>query len=278
MILSGAIIPFNRLIQQQKIAINWADFIETVASYFVSVQDGRLYSMPFNVTTPILYYNKDIFKKAGLDEKPPATWADVEAVSRKIIAAGTAKCGFTTTFPAFTLLETTFAWHDQPYTTNQNGYGGVGGNRLFINRDFGLMHVGALARWQKENIYSYGGRFRQAASKFINGDCAMLVDSSSFVGLHEDGVKFAWGTGQFPHWGPPYPKTNTIVTGGSLWVLRGRDAADYKGVAQFLKFIAEPQQQIWWAATTGYMPTTKAAVKNLKDGAFSRRTPSSRRP
>ena len=272
MFWSDAIVPVYRLMEQQKIAVDWGDFIETVTSYYASLKDGKLYSMPFNVSTPILFYNKDVFRKAGLGDKPPVTWQEVETMSRKILASGAAKCGFTTAWPSWTMLESTFAWHNQPFSTNQNGYAGLE-TRLLINSDFGRMHIGALARWRKENIYAYGGRMEDADPKFIKGECAMLVGSSAFVGLHESSIKFEWGTGQLPHWGPPYSKENTILGGASLWVLRGGTPAVYKGVAQFMKFVTEPQQQIWWAAATGYIPITRTAVKDLEDGPFYKQNP-----
>ena len=270
MVLSDAIVPVYRLMQQQKIAVDWADFLETVTGYYS--KDGKLYSMPFNVSTPILYYNKDVFRKAGLGDTPPATWQEVETASRKILATGAATCGFTTPSPSWTMLENTFAWHDQPFATNQNGYTGLD-TKLLINSEFGLMHIGALARWQKENIFSYGGRQGQPDSEFVDGDCAMVLQSSAFIGDFKNSLTFDWGTGQLPHWGPPYPKANTILGGATLWVLRGHEPADYKGVAQFLKFIAEPPQQMWWTATTGYVPITRTAVRNLEDDSFYQKNP-----
>ncbi len=270
MVLSDAIVPVYRLMQQQKIAVTWADFIETVAGYYS--KDGKLYSMPFNVSTPILYYNKDVFRKAGLGDTPPVTWLDVEAASRKILAAGAATCGFTTPSPSWTLLENTFPWHNQPFATNQNGYAGLD-TKLLINSDFGLMHVGALARWQKENIFAYGGQEGQPNSKFIDGDCAMVMQSSGSIGGFKKSLTFDWGTGPLPHWGPPYPKANTILGGATLWALRGHEPADDKGVAQFLKFVTEPPQQRWWTVTTGYVPITKAAVKSLEDDYFYKQNP-----
>jgi sn-glycerol 3-phosphate transport system substrate-binding protein len=271
MILSDAIVPVYRLMQQQKMAVNWADFLETISGYYA--KDGRLYSMPFNVSTPILYYNKDVFKKAGLGDTPPGTWPAVEAASTKILAAGAARCGFTTPSPSWTILENTFPWHDQPFATNQNGYTGLD-TKLLINSAFGLMHVGAFARWQQEHIFAYGGQEGQPNSKsFLDGECAMVLQSSGSVGGFQKSLPFAWGTGPLPHWGPPYPKANTILGGATLWVLRGRESADYQGVAQFLKFITEPRQQMWWAATTGYVPITRTAVKSLEEDAFYMKNP-----
>jgi len=269
-ILSDAIVPVYRLMQQQKMAVNWADFLETVTRYYS--KDGKLYSMPFNVSTPILYYNKDVFKKAGLGDTPPGTWPDVEAASRKILAAGAATCGFTTPSPSWTILENTFPWHDQPFATNQNGYTGLD-TKLLINSDFGLMHVGAFARWQQEHIFAYGGQEGQPNSKFIDGECAMVLQSSGSIGGFKKSLTFGWGTGPLPHWGPPYPRENTILGGATLWALRGHAPADDKGVAQFLKHLLEPAQQRWWVATTGYVPITKAAVKSLEADAFYTQNP-----
>lgn len=270
MMLSGAVVPIQRLMRQQTVAINWRDFIETVVGYYA--KDRQLSSMPFNSSTPILYYNKDAFRKAGLPDRPPATWKEVEVVARRLLAAGTARCGFTSSWPSWTMLENTFAWHDQPFATADNGYRGLDA-KLLLNSDFGLMHIGALARWLREDIYAYGGRMDQPDLKFMNGDCAMLVQSSAAIGGFKQALTFHWGTGQLPHWGPPYPKTNTILGGATLWVLRGRAAADYRGVARFLEFVADPHQQAWWASTTGYVPITRTAAKSLEAAAFFTRNP-----
>lgn len=61
--------------------------------------------------------------------------------------------------------------------------------------------------------------------------------------------------------------------GATLWVLRGREPADYNGVAQFMKFVAEPRQQTWWAATTGFVPVTRTALDNLEEGSFYKQNP-----
>jgi sn-glycerol 3-phosphate transport system substrate-binding protein len=270
MLMSGAVHPVFQLMKEQEIAVNWGDFIKPVTGYYS--KDGNLYSMPFNSSSPILYYNKDAFKKAGLSDKPPATWKEVGEASKKVMAAGATKCGFTTSWPSWTMLENTFPWHDQPFATHQNGYTGLDA-KLLINGEFGQKHIGQLAAWQKEGIYSYGGRAGAPDPKFINGECAMLVQSSAVIGGFKKSVKFDWGTGQLPHWGAPYKKQNAIVGGGTLWVMKGQKAADYKGVAQFMKFISESHQQMWWSVTTGYVPITQTAIKNLEAGYHFKKNP-----
>ncbi len=104
MLQSGAIIPVFQLMREQGIAIDWNDFIQPVLSYYS--KDNRLYSMPFNSSTPILYFNKDAFQKAGLNpDKPPTSWREVGEYSRRIISASAAKCGFSTGWPSWILFE-----------------------------------------------------------------------------------------------------------------------------------------------------------------------------
>jgi sn-glycerol 3-phosphate transport system substrate-binding protein len=73
--------------------------------------------------------------------------------------------------------------------------------------------------------------------------------------------------------GPPYAKANTSLGGASLWVLRGHEPTEYRGVAQFLKLLLEPRQQVWRVAATGWMPITRAAVKELEDGSYYQENP-----
>ena len=271
MMLSGAIHPVYQLFKEQEIAMDWKDFIAPVVGYYS--KDGNLYSMPFNSSTPIFYYNKDVFQKAGLDPaKPPQTWKQVEEYSKKIIASGAAKCGFSTGWPSWTMVENMHAWHDQPFATRRNGFDGLD-VQLLINKEFGVKHIGQLAAWQKDNVYSYGGRTGTADPKFVNGECAMYIQSSALIGGFGRGVKFAWGTGQLPHWGPPYTKATSIIGGATLWVMKGKPANENRGTARFLKFISETNQQMWWHVTTGYLAISNSAVKNLEAGYHFKKNP-----
>jgi sn-glycerol 3-phosphate transport system substrate-binding protein len=271
MLLSGAVLPVYELMKEQGIAVDWKDFIAPVVGYYS--KDGNLYSMPFNSSTPILYYNKDAFAKAGLDPaKPPQTWKQVEQYSKKLIASGAAKCGFSTGWPSWTMVENMHAWHDQPFATKRNGFDGLDA-QLLINREFGVMHIGRLAAWQQDHIYSYGGRGGTADPKFVSGECAMYIQSSALIGGFTKSVKFAWGTGQLPFWGPPYHKATSIIGGATLWVMKGKPAAENRGTAQFLKFISETNQQMWWHVTTGYLAISNSAVKNLEAGYHFKKHP-----
>ena len=90
MLSSGAVYPVYQLVKDHGVTIDWNDIIGPVKSYYS--QGGNLYSMAFNSSTPILFYNKDLFKKAGLADKAPATWDEVEAAAKKLVASASSIC------------------------------------------------------------------------------------------------------------------------------------------------------------------------------------------
>jgi sn-glycerol 3-phosphate transport system substrate-binding protein len=271
MMLSGAVLPVYQLMKEQEIKVDWKDFIAPVVGYYS--KEGNLYSMPFNSSTPILYYNKDAFQKAGLDPaKPPQTWKQVEEYGKKLIASGAAKCGISTGWPSWTMVENMHAWHDQPFATKHNGFDGLD-VQLLINKEFGVKHIGQLAAWQNDHIYSYGGRQGQADPKFVSGECGMYIQSSALIGGFTKGVKFQWATGLLPHWGAPYAKATSIIGGATLWVMKGKPATENRGTAQFLKFVSDTNQQMWWHVTTGYLAISNTAVKNLESGYHFKKNP-----
>ncbi|HEY8531848.1 MAG TPA: extracellular solute-binding protein, partial [Limnochorda sp.] len=252
MLMSGAMYPVYQLMSDYGYQVDWESFVAPVLSYYS--KDGHLYSMPFNSSTPILYYNKDAFAKASLDpNRPPETWDEVEAFSRRIIESGTASCGFTIQWPSWTMIENMRAWHGLPIATQENGFAGLD-VELLINDEFGRMHIGKLAEWARSGIFQYGGRGGASDPLFLSGQCAIFIASSAAMGTIRQAAPFAWATGMLPHWGPPYEKVNSIIGGASLWVLKGaRNPEAYAGVAAFLNFLTQPEQQAFWHRETGYI-------------------------
>ena len=270
MLSSGAIYPVYQLMKEQGIKIDWADFLSVVRSYYS--QGGELYSMPFNSSTAILYYNRTIFKKAGLDPtKPPTTYEQIEKAAKACVASGATKIGFTTAWPSWTLVENAHAWHDQPFSDMDNGFKGMP-TRLRINGDFGVKMWTMLTRWQKEGLYTYSGRTSKGDQPIVNGDAAIGLASTALVGTLTRTAKFDWGTGNLPRMAG-YPQGNSIIGGASLWVMKGKKAEEYKGVAAFLEFLTKPEQQAWWHAATGYLPISKSALGALQKTDHFQRNP-----
>ena len=265
--------PVYQLMKDNGIVIDWNDLIGPVKSYYST--GGNLYSMAFNSSTPILFYNKDLFKKAGLPDKPPATWDEVEAMAKKLVAAG-AKCGSGSAWPSWVLVENMHALHDQPFADQGNGFDGLA-TTLKINGPFGVKMMELLARGAKEGWFTYNGRLNKAEANMGGGECGIFMTSSAYIGnlTRASEGKFTWGTGPLPRMAG-FPQGNSIIGGATLWVLKGAKPDDYKGVAQFFKYLASTENQAWWASATGYLPLTNAAVKAMEASGHFQKNPNQR--
>lgn len=267
MLDSGAIIPVTELVKPGD--INFDDYIAPILNYYRV--GGKLYSMPFNSSTAILYYNKTAFQKAGLDpSKPPATYREVEEMGRKIVASGAARHAITLGWPSW-LFEQTHAMHARPYADHDNGRNGRA-TRVLVNEPFGVDVLGRWKRWADEKLLGYGGREYAANKAFLSGEVAMLLQSTSQVTTIEKGASFPVGTGFLPRI-DGQPAGKSVIGGASLWVLRGkgRSPQEIDAIVKFFKFIAEPEETAKWHRDTGYFPATRTAVALLtKEGWFAK--------
>jgi len=273
MAAKGAIKPVYELMKEANEPFDPKNYLASVTGYYTD-SAGNMLSMPFNSSTPVLYYNKTAFQKAGLDPNtPPATWPELEAASKKLQAAGY-PCGFTTGWQSWVQIENFSAWHNVPIATKSNGFDGVD-TELTINGPLQVRHIGAMAEWQKSKIFDYGGRRSDSAPKFYNQECAMYMNSSAaYAGVKNNTKDFEFGVGMLPYWpdvkGAPQ---NSIIGGATLWVLNGHGAEEYKGVAKFFTYLSSAEVQAGWHQFTGYLPITYAAYDLTKQQGFYDKNP-----
>src|SRR5262245_43119162 len=147
MAAKGAVYPVYQLMRDQGEAFDPAAYLPAVAGYYTDL-GGNMLSFPFNASTPILYYNKTMFRAAGLGDMPPKTWPELEAVANKLRATGAAACGLTTHWPSWVNVENFSAFHDIPIATNSNGLGGPDAE-LTLSNPVLTRHIEKLAEWQK---------------------------------------------------------------------------------------------------------------------------------
>ena len=191
--------------------------------------------------------------------------------AKKIKASGQS-CGMTSTWLTWIHLENFSAWNNLPYATDQNGLASLT-PELKINGPLNIRHFQTLAELQKDGTFQYGGRTSEAKAKFLNGECAIMPESSGGLGdMVKAGMDF--GTGSLPY----YPEAagapqNTIPGGASLWVFAGKPAADYKGVAQFFSFLSKTDVQARLHQVSGYLPATMAAYEQTKKEGFYDKNP-----
>jgi sn-glycerol 3-phosphate transport system substrate-binding protein len=268
----GAIYPVFELMRDQSEAFTPSAYLPVVAGYYADV-DGNLLSFPFNASTPILYYNKDMFRSAGLDpDVAPKTWPEVGAAAKRLRAAG-AMCGLTTSWPSWVNVENFSAFHNLPIATRANGFGGLDAQLMF-NNPIVVRHIAQLAQWQTDKTFDYSGRGQAAEPRFQKAECGIFIGSSGTRADIKANSNFEIGYGMMPYdpevQGAPQ---NSIIGGATLWVLRDRPRAEYKGVAKFFAFLSKPEIQAAWHQNTGYLPVTRAAFDLTRAQGFYDRNP-----
>ncbi len=272
MAAKGAIKPVYQVMAESGLPFDPNAYLPTVTGYYTTT-DGKMLSMPFNSSTPILWYNVDAFKKAGLDpNKPPTTWPEVGEYSKKLVATGYGG-GFSTAWISWIQIENFSAWHNVPIGTKENGFGGLD-TQFVYNSPLHVRHIKQLADWQKDKVFIYGGRRNLGDPKFETGEVAMITESSAGYARFKANCKFEFRTGMLPYW-PDVPGApqNTIIGGASLWVLQGHPAEEYKGVAAFFNYLSSPEVQSEWHKETGYLPITIAAYELTKKEGFYEKNP-----
>jgi sn-glycerol 3-phosphate transport system substrate-binding protein len=267
MAAKGAVYPVYELMRDQGETFNPKAYLPAITGYYTDVS-GNMLSFPFNASTPILYYNRDLFRSAGLDpDKPPKTWPEMEQIGRKLRSVGV-RCGFTTHWPSWILIENFSALHNVPIATRANGFAGLEAE-LALDNPVMVRHIAKLAEWQGTRIFDYGGRETRADPKFHGGECGIFLGSSAARADILAKANFDVGFGMLPYW-PDVPGApqNSIIGGATLWVLKGRPPSEYAGVAKFFAFLSRPGVQAWWHQVTGYLPITRAAYDLTRAQGF----------
>ncbi len=267
MAAKGAVKPVYQLMAEAGEPFDPNAYLPAVTAYY-STADGKMLSMPFNSSTAITFWNKDAFKKAGLDPgKAPVTWPDTIETAHRLRAAGI-PCGFTAAWISWTQIEQFSAWHNIPLATKANGLEGADAE-LEFNNPILAKHIRNLGEAQKDKSFDYGGRTSEPEGKFLNGECGMIQTSSAAFGLFKSGAKFDFSLAELPY----YPEVagapqNSIIGGASLWVMGSKKPEEYKGIAKFFTFLSQTDLQQRLHEETGYLPITKAAYAATKASGF----------
>jgi len=267
LMLSDEFYPAHELMADFGIEIDWDNYIEGISAYYAS-SDGDLFSFPFNSSTPMMYYNKDAYEAIG-QETPPETWEEVEAVFEKLAEAGY-ECPAALRISSWTMLEQFSAIHDIPVASNNNGYDGLDAEFLFHETKF-VDHVRDHKRWIDNGWMEIKGAETglSARDSFAQGECMHYFGSIAGHQAVHDSAKegLNWDVAMLPVY-EGFERNNSMVGGASLWVLSGKSEEEYRGAAAYLKFLATPESERFWAANTGYMPVTKTGVENLMESGF----------
>ncbi|WP_116598530.1 MULTISPECIES: sn-glycerol-3-phosphate ABC transporter substrate-binding protein UgpB [Primorskyibacter] len=264
----GAVKPVYEVMEDAGAEFDQSKYIGSVKGYYTSA-DGNMLSLPFNSSTPVLWVNRDMLEEAGIDpDTDLSTWENVGATLDQLKEAGV-DCPMTTAWQSWIQLENMSAYHDVPFATKDNGFGGTD-TELVFNSAAQVAHISALGDWAKEGKFIYAGRRNEGGANFRSGECALFTESSAgYAGIKAE-AEFAFDVRPLPYWSELVDEPqNTIIGGASLWVMEGQTDEEYKAVAAFLNFLSSPEIQAKWHQDTGYLPiTTEAGEKTRADGFY----------
>ena len=255
MIDSGWVVPMQDLIDED----GWdeSQLEPNIAAYYTV--DNKLYSMPFNSSTPIMYYNKDMFEKAGITDIPDSL-PKIDAIANDLVQKGGAGEAMSMGIYGW-FFEQFLCKQGANYVDNDNGRTKAATKVEFDSNGAGEK---ILSQWKK--MYDDGtapnvGRGGDSGlADFTAGKSAITLGSTASLAqiLQDVNGKFEVGTAYFPKVSDD-DQGGVSIGGASLWALDNGDKAKQQAVWKFVKFLVSPESQAYWAAQTGYFPVTTAA-------------------
>ena len=271
MAAKGAVKPVYQLMADAGEKFDPNAYLPTITGYYSTLK-GDMLSFPFNSSSTVMWLNLDALKKAGVDQATLKTWPGVFDAAKKLHATSPT-CGFSNAWASWVLIEQFSSWHNIPIGTKANGLDGFD-TKLEFNTPAHEKLLATLAELQKDKTYDYSGRANSGEGRFTSGECPIFLTSIGFYGNVKANAKFAYTAAPMPYYpdvkGAPQ---NSIIGGASLWVMGGKSAAEYKGVAKFLSFLSETDRQIELHKKSGYLPITKAAYAKVKGEGFYKENP-----
>jgi sn-glycerol 3-phosphate transport system substrate-binding protein len=242
----GVIKPVAEVMQEADLSLPVDQFIKSAREFYS--QNGKLMAMPFNLSAPVLYYNKDVLAQLGYSSTNfPSTWDELEILAQKLKKAGF-KCVYTSANPGWILIESYLAMHGLPM---------VQGKPLKAVYDSPQLttHLKRLVRWQALGYFRFGGRIDDASVFFTSGLCPLFSQSSGAYNSLKALVPFQLGLAALPlDTQASTIRHANVVGGAALWAVQGLTKEQYKGLAEFFKFIAKTSTQQQWHEHTGYLP------------------------
>lgn len=255
MIDSGWIVPMQEMIDGDGYDLSQIE--PNLAAYYTI--DNELYSMPFNSSTPILYYNKDMFEKAGITEVPDSLEGIGEIGQQLLDNGGAGEAMSMGIYGWF--FEQLISKQGLEYANNGNGRKEAA-TAVAFDENGAAKNI--LTVWKDLNDKGFApivGKGGDAGlADFSAGKSAITLGSTASLKqiLQDVNGKFEVGTAYFPKVSSS-DEGGVSIGGASLWALDNQDPKKLRATWEFIKFLISPESQAYWNAQTGYFPVTVAA-------------------
>ncbi|WP_343563911.1 extracellular solute-binding protein [Kiloniella sp. b19] len=267
----GAAYPVEDLMTEAGHDFDSEDYIAGIRNFYTD-PSGKMIGMPFNSSTPVLYFNKAALEKAGVEA--PKTWEEFEAIAPKLVEAG---------FIPLSQSHTPWIWtenfmsrHNLQISDNGNGYDGASKELKFKNDDL-VFHFTKAKEWKDKGWYGYyGSKWGDNRVPFEKEEVAMWLGSSGSFGGLKTTAQFDFGTTYLPYWNEIAKQDggyNTFIGGAALFAFSGKSEEENKCSAAFFEHLSSPETQVFWHKETGYVPITSAAYDLAKSEGYYEQEP-----
>lgn len=236
---------------------------------FIHDGRGRLMAFPAMLQVPVMYYNQDAFKKAGLNPAvPQRTWMELQGQLVDLANHGSRTCPLTSDLPVSINLENLAAVNNQLYASAENGLKAKGLPSFSFDSTY-VRHLALMISWVRSQIMVRPDAGMRSIERFGKGECAVLMSSSDHIGAFNGQRKLNYAVTGLPYY-PDVTRTpgNPFVSGSGLWVMKSAKPVT-EATAAFLGWLAQPKQASQWYQETGFLPITRAAFEQTPTSYYS---------
>ena len=215
-------------------------------------QDGKIWMLPFGISTPVIYYNKTLFTQAGLDaENPPEKFEEIRQMAQKISALGDDIQGFNSLG-----IYDTDAWVYQALVQSMGGQM-LSDDRESIgfNNDIGLQALNFITDMTLADKSMQFQDIGQSMQLFLGGKLGMLISSSAWVPSIAENTEI--GVAPFPSDGV-HPKQ--VAAGGNCISISATTPEKEAAAWEFVKFMTSPEG-VTAVAKNSYMASRMSVIE-----------------
>ncbi len=251
----------NYILENNDALFDYDDFEESTLEY--ASYNSRLSSLPYAISTMVIYYNADIIKDAGIDlvNNPPRTWDEFIEIALLIQKADSETSVFDTSDSVW-LFKSMLYQNDNDIVIND------GGKITPVFQDESGVEVAEFWKALVNKSIMQPGGHESADNRFIAEDLVFLASSSSRISKLKEKIKFEIGAIEMP-----YFKTRTVALGGSTCAILTKDEKKEKAALELLSYLLDEDNQTQFALTTGYLPIRKSALERDDVKAYAEENP-----
>jgi len=251
-------------------AFDTSDYIEPVLNYYTI--DGKVNSIPFNSSSPVLYINTDMLVKAGYDRDwTPDTFSDVIESLERAQAAGVKDAKYT---------DGIHAWFFEQLVAEQGGYMYNNGNgrdsratEALLGGEAGIKVAQFYKDLNDKGLLSWTGKLEDWGGSdniFTNEKAMYHMTSTGDINVISAGAegKFDLNVGMLPI-ADGSKRNGTVIGGGSIWLTQGHTQEEMEGARDFILYMTNTENMVSWHKLSGYYPVRVSSVEALdKEGWF----------